>query len=155
MRYNDLCAGPLGEVGRLWAANEALQGELARLKSENQTLKDEIARLKHLPPRPPLKPSGMEKATEPSKPQADKAARRRGPGVSKLSIDRTAELTVGAPAGSRHKGYEEIIVQDLSLKAETTLCRREPWETPEGKTLTVPLDAGIVGGAARTCIASC
>ena len=53
----------LGEVGRLRAANEALQGEAARLKSENQTLKDEIARLKHLPPRPPLKPSGMEKAT--------------------------------------------------------------------------------------------
>ncbi len=50
----------LGEVGRLRAANEALQGEVARLKSENQTLKDEIARLKHLPPRPPLKPSGME-----------------------------------------------------------------------------------------------
>ena len=136
----------LGEVGRLRAANEALQGEVARLKSENQTLKDEIARLKHLPPRPPLKPSGMEKATEPSKPQADKAARRRGPGVSKLSIDRTVELTVEAPAGSRHKGYEEIIVQDLSLKAETTLYRRERWETPEGKTLTAPLDAGIVGG---------
>ena len=84
----------LGEVGRLRAANEALQGEAARLKSENQTLKDEIAR-RASPPRPPLKPSGMEKATEPSKPEADKAARRRrGPGVSKLTIDRTVELTV-------------------------------------------------------------
>src|SRR5271165_7026832 len=79
----------LGEVGRLRAANEALQGEAARLKSENQ----------------PLKPSGMEKATEPSKPEADKAARRRrGPGVSKLTIDRTVELTVEAPAGSRAQG---------------------------------------------------
>ena len=137
----------LGEVGRLRAANEALQGEAARLKSENQTLKDEIARLKHLPPRPPLKPSGMEKATEPSKPEADKAARRRrGPGVSKLTIDRTVELTVEAPAGSRRKGYEDIVVQDLMLRTETTLYRRERWETPDGRQIVAPLLAGIVGG---------
>jgi hypothetical protein len=137
----------LGEVGRLRAANEALQGEVARLKSENQTLKDEIARLKHLPPRPPLKPSGMEKATEPSKPEGDEPARRRrGPGVSKLTIDRTVELTTGAPAGSRRKGYEEIVVQDLMLKAETTLYRRERWETPDGRQIVAPLSPGIVGG---------
>jgi len=47
----------------------------------------------------------MEKATERSKPEAEKPARRRrGPGVSKLSIDRTVELTVEAPAGSRYRG---------------------------------------------------
>ncbi len=137
----------LGEVGRLRAANEALQGEVARLKSENRTLKDEIARLKHLPPRPPLKPSGMEKATEPSKPEADEPARRRrGPGVSRLTIDRTVELTVEAPAGSRRKGYEEIVVQDLMLRTETTLYRRERWETPDGRQIVAPLSEGIVGG---------
>jgi hypothetical protein len=137
----------LGEVGRLRAANEALQGEVARLKSENQTLKDEIARLKHLPPRPPLKPSGMEKATEPSKPEGDEPARRRrGPGVSKLTIDRTVELTTGAPAGSRRKGYEEIVVQDLVLNPSVTLYRRERWETSDGQTLIAPLGQGIVGG---------
>jgi hypothetical protein len=136
----------LGEVGRLRAANEALQGEVARLKSENQTLKDEIARLKHLPPRPPVKPSGMEKATERSKPEADKPARRRGPGVSKLSIDRTVELTVDAPAGSRRKGYEDVVVQDLMLRTETTLYRRERWETPDGRQIVAPLSPGIVGG---------
>ena len=137
----------IGEVGRLRAANEALQGEVARLKSENRTLKDEIARLKHLPPRPPLKPSGMEKATEPPKPESEEPAqRRRGPGVSKLTIDRTEVVTTDAPAGSRRKGYEEIIVQDLTLKAETTLYRRERWETPDGRQIVAPLSAGIVGG---------
>ena len=56
------------------------------------------------------------------------------------------ELSVAAPAGSRHKGFEDIIVQDLMVKAETTRYRRERWETPDGKGLIAPLPAGIVGG---------
>jgi hypothetical protein len=31
-------------------------------------------------------------------------------------------------------------------KAETTLCRRERWGTPDGETRIAPLGAGIVGG---------
>jgi ISXO2-like transposase domain len=92
----------------------------------------------------------MEKATERPEggaPDEDGASkRRRGPGVFKLKIDRRVTLTIEAPAGSRHKGYEEIIVQDLMLKAGTMLYRRERWETPEGKRLIAPLDGGIVGG---------
>src|SRR5271166_6272622 len=98
----------IAEVGRLRAENEKLSEALAMQRVENQALKDEIARLKHLPPRPPLKPSGKGKASK----------RRRGPGVSKLSIDRTVTLTVKPAAGARHKGYEEIVVQDLMLRAE-------------------------------------
>jgi hypothetical protein len=141
----------IAEVGRLRSENEKLSEALAIQRVENQALKDETARLKHLPPRPPLKPSGMEKATDRPDDRAEgemgeASKRRRGPGVSKLSIDRTVTLTVKPPAGSRHKGYEEIIVQDLMLKAETTLYRRERWRTPGGDILTAPLDAGNVGG---------
>ena len=93
----------------------------------------------------------MEKATEGpeggAKGDEDGASkRRRGPGVSKLSIDREVTLSVEAPAGSRPKGFEEIIVQDLVLKAETTRYRRERWETLDGERLIAPLPAGIVGG---------
>src|SRR5271169_3624953 len=141
----------LGEVERLRAQNEKLGAALVGLRVENQTLKDEIARLKHLPPRPPLKPSGMEKATDRPEGGAQRdedgaSKRRRGPGVLRLSIDRTETLSVEAPAGSRHKGFEDIIVQDLMLKAETTRYRRERWETPEGERLIALLPAGIVGG---------
>lgn len=141
----------LGEVERLRAENEKLSQAVAGLRVEKQTLKDEIARLKHLPPRPPHQPSGMEKATDGpeggAKTDEDGASkRRRGPGVSKLSIDRTETLLVGAPTGSRHKGFEDVIVQDLMVKAETTRYRRERWEGPDGKRLIAPLPAGIVGG---------
>ena len=100
----------------------------------------------------------MEKATDrpaTERPSAADASppRRRGPGVSKLSIDRTVTLTASAPAGSRHKGYEEIIVQDIAFKPEVTLYRRERWATPDGRTVTADLPAGVVGGCGPTCIA--
>jgi Transposase IS66 family len=141
----------IAEVARWREDYEKVSEALAGAQVQIQTLKDEIARLKHLPPRPPHKPSGMEKATE--RPQRGTEGedgkapkRRRGPGVSKLTIDREVTLTMEAPAGSRFKGYQEITVQDLVLKAETTRYRRECWETPDGKRLTAPLDAGIIGG---------
>jgi regulator of replication initiation timing len=60
------------ELSVLRPHNQALQQEVeqlrldnSNLRIDNQALKDEIARLKHLPPCPPFKPSGMEKATQP------------------------------------------------------------------------------------------
>ncbi len=141
----------IGEVERLREENDELTAAVAALRLENQQLKDEIRRLKGLPPRPPFKPSGMEKATD--RPAAEKLSktdaplpRRRGPGVSKLSIDRTVTLTMSTPAGSRLKGYEEIIVQDIAFKPEVTLYRRERRVTPDGGTVMADLPAGIVGG---------
>ena len=146
-----LVRGLIGEVERLREDNERLEAALAAAKLESQQLKDEIRRLKGLPPRPPIKPSGMEKATD--RPEAERASepdglapRRRGPGVSKLNIDRTVTLTASAPAGSRHKGYEEVIVQDIAFKPEVTLYRRERWTTPDGRTVTADLPAGVIGG---------
>ncbi len=141
----------IGEVERLREENARLNATVAGLRLENQQLKDEVRRLKGLPPRPPIKPSGMEKATDRAgadRPnEADRApSRRRGPGVSKLRIDRTVTLAASGPEGSRHKGYEEIIVQDIAFRPEVTLYRRERYATPDGRTVTADLPAGIVGG---------
>src|SRR5712692_7593301 len=144
----------IGEVGRLRAENEKLSGALTKLKTEHQAIKDELARLKNLPPRPPQKPSGMDKATDrggsggggAKSPEGGKSPRRRGSQLDKLTIDATVVVRAKAPAGSRHKGYEEIVVQDLNLSPQVTLYRRERWETPEGETIIAALDPGIVGG---------
>ncbi|HXZ18239.1 MAG TPA: transposase [Roseiarcus sp.] len=66
--------------------------------------------------------------------------------MSKLSIDRTVTLTASAPAGSRHRGYEEIIIQDIAFRPEVTLYKRERWTTPDGRTVVADLPAGVVGG---------
>jgi hypothetical protein len=144
----------IGEVGRLRAENEKVNFALTQLKAEHQAVKDELARLKNLPPRPPHKPSGMDKATDRSgseggdgpRPKGEKSSRRRGSQLDKLTIDATVVVRAKAPAGSRHKGYEEIVVQDLNLSPRVTRYRRERWQTPDGKTIIAELDSGIVGG---------
>ena len=143
----------IGEVGRVRAENEKLGVALTQLKAEHQAVKDELARLKKLPPRPPQKPSGMDKATDRGRsgggdksPAGEKSSRRRGSQLDKLTIGATVVVRAKAPAGSRHKGYEDLVVQELSLSPQVTLYRRERWETPEGLRIIAELDRGIVGG---------
>src|SRR5258706_824878 len=136
----------IGEVGRLRAENEKLSGALRKLKTEHQAIKDELARLKNLPPRPPQKPSGMDKASDRGGSSFDhrsgggaksggggKSPRRRGSQLDKLTIDSTVVVRAKAPAGSRHKGYEEIVGQDLNLSPQVTLYRRGPPGKPRGR----------------------
>ena len=141
----------IGEVTRMRAETEKLGGALAKLRVEHQAVKDELARLKHLPPRPPIKPSGMDKATQAKGPEAGdekggRSSRRRGSQLDRLKIGATIVVKADPPAGSRNKGFEDIVVQDLSLNPQVTRYRRERWETPDGKTIIAALDSGLVGG---------
>lgn len=95
----------IGEVGRLRTENEKLSGALTKLKVEHQAVKDELARLKNLPPRPPQKPSGMDKATDrgvlggagvAKSPTGEKSSRRRGSQLDKLTIDATVVVRAKA-----------------------------------------------------------
>jgi hypothetical protein len=133
----------------LIALVEAQGAELLALKASVEQLRAEIARLKGTPPRPTLKPSGMEKATEATK--ADPSgARRRGPTKSKLVIDEDRVLEAPAPAGSRFKGYEEFVVQDLIVRPHVVRFRRERRVLADGGTVTAPLPAGITSAPASS-----
>ena len=114
------------------------------------TLRAEIARLKGLKGRPDIKPpstpGGMDKA---SRPVSDGALRRRGggPKTAKRVIheDRVIPPIGPVPPGSRFKGYEDFVMQDLILHAHVTRFRRERWLTPSGETLLAPFPAGADG----------
>ena len=140
----------IGETTRLRAENEKLGVALGKLRVEHQAVKDELARIKGLPPRPPFKPSGMDKSTDAKEPETrggkKRSLRRRGSQLDKLKIGATVVVKADAPAGSRNKGYENIVVQELSLFPQVTQYRRERWETPDGKTIIADLDPAIVGG---------
>ena len=128
---------------------DRLAGENEELKVENESLRDEIKRLKGLPPRPKFKPkpSGMEKSTQPEAAKGRKRVRRRhGPVKPKLEVTREVRLKAKAPAGSRFKGYEDILVQDLRLDVEVVRYRREIWQTAAGERVVAGLPAGVIGG---------
>jgi Transposase IS66 family len=135
-------------IGDLRSLVASMLAELLRLRAENAALKEEIARLKGLPPRPKLKPSGMEKASAPPAQASGtpKRKRRRGAKRDRLAIGEERVLAASAPAGSRFKGYQDIVVQDLLLVPRVIRYRRERWLTADGRTIVAPLPAGIVGG---------
>src|SRR3954451_6528092 len=91
-----------------------LLGKVAALEKTVAAQRTGIARLKGLKGRPALKPSGMEKASEPKPPSPPKG--RRGPVTPRVAVeDRIRGATV--PPGSRFKGYADFVVQDLVLRA--------------------------------------
>jgi hypothetical protein len=119
--------------------------ELAELRRMVVALRDEIARLKGGPPRPNIKPSGMDQATEPKSQDGSGDKRRpRGGTRSKLKIHAEQTIKVATPPrGSRFKGYTSFVVQDLVVRPHVVNFRCERWQTPHGEMMTAPLPDGV------------
>ena len=121
-----------------------LFAELATLRQTVTELREEVARLKGLKCRPNIKPSGMDKGTEPPKPTKKEKRRGRGKVTPRVSVE---EMVINAeiPPGSRFKGYEPFLVQDLVISTRAIRYQRERWVTPDGRTILAPLPEGVEG----------
>ena len=116
-------------------------GELEKVVGEQR---EEIARLKGLKGRlniKPSTPSGMDKATEAAK---KGKWRFRGKVTPRVKIEDQV-VKAAVPEGSRFKGHEPFLVQDLVISAKATCYQRERWVTPDGRTILAPLPDGIEG----------
>jgi hypothetical protein len=143
---------PPGDLDRL--SDAELKGlvvkqweEMVELQRMVAALRDEIARLKGGPGRPNLKPSGMERGTEPKPPGGcGDRKRARGSTRSKLTIHEERTIKMAAPPrGSRFKGYTSFVVQDLVIRPHVVNFRCERWQTADGGMMTAPLPVGIDG----------
>lgn len=124
---------------------EKLRETVQQQNEEIGRLKDEIALLKGEKARPKIKPSRLEPEADkelesaPAGEAADEAAQKR-PGSAKRS--KTAEIQIHReikcrpaeiPEGSKFRGYEPYVVQELVLEACNTRFLVECWQTPEGE----------------------
>jgi hypothetical protein len=119
---------------------------VGHLQNRITELEDEILRLKGLKTRPIIAPSPLETPPPPPRQPGQKR-----PGSAKRL--KTAQLTiteevfvplVDKPAGSVFKGYEDFVVQDLIIRPEVILYRRERWQTPDGQNLVAGLPADVL-----------
>src|SRR3984885_14144360 len=102
--------------------------------------------------RPPERPEGPPHNQAQRHGRCDGAAetgqkeerRFRGKVTPRVSIeDHVVKITV--PQGSRFKGYETYLVQDLVLSVRAIRYLRERWVTPGGRTIVAPLPEGTCG----------
>jgi len=129
----------------------ALLGRVSVLEAENAALREEIARLKGLNGRPKIKPSGMEAKVGSSgrsgkgrsKGKRRSAGPRSGRSRPELVANEERKLEMAVPPGSRFKGYEDFVVQDLRLASRVVRYRRERWQLPDGRPVVAPLPAGL------------
>jgi hypothetical protein len=122
-----------------------LKGDVSTPKQLVAEQRAEIARLKGLKGPPSIKPSGMKQASEARPPAGGgKCGGRGSKRLARVAVEDRV-LTAEVPAGSRFKGYESFLIQDLVLRPVAILFRRERSVTPDGGTVLAPLPPGIDG----------
>ena len=136
---------------RLLNLVEELAAEVRTLRAENQRLRDENNRLKGEQGKPPIPPAAPPGTTDHSSERERRQPKNWAKKSKKptLRIDRTELVRIDPavlPPDARFKGYGEVVVQDLIVRPDTILFRKETYYSPMTRqTYRAALPAGYRG----------
>ncbi|WP_445250158.1 hypothetical protein [Microcoleus sp. OTE_8_concoct_300] len=130
---------------------EKLQLKVKDLESDNQQLKDENNRLKGEQGKPDIKAKskGFKSQHSSEKERKTPKNHKKGSKNATIKIDREEILeypTDQLPADAEFKGYEQVIIQDISLATDHILFRKQKYYSPSlRKTYVAELPLGYEG----------
>jgi regulator of replication initiation timing len=131
---------------------EELQAQTKELQSENQKLRDENNRLKGEDGKPEVKANkskGFKGDHSSEKERKVPKKHIKSAKNANIKIDRKQILEYPQselPPDAEFKGYEEVIVQDISLQTDNVLFRKQKYYSPsQGKIYLAPLPVGYDG----------
>ncbi len=131
---------------------EQLNLKVIELEAEKQKLRDEINRLKGEQGKPDIKgnkkkPLNKNYSSEKERKTSKNHSKRKK--KSEINLDRSEIVEYPAaqlPEDAEFKGYEDVIVQDILLKTDNVLFRKQKFYSPQrGKTYLASLPAGYEG----------
>ncbi len=131
---------------------EQLNSRVKDLEAENQKLRDENNRLKGEQGKPDIKANKAKRfkndySSEKERKTAKNPTKSRKNATIKIDREETVEYPPEKlPEDAKFKGYEEVIVQDISLTTDNVLFRKQKFYSAQtGKTYLASLPAGYDG----------
>ena len=139
-------------IERLLNLIESLSADLRAVQMENQRLRDENNRLKGEQGKPTIKPNTpLPNSTDHSseRERHQPIERVKHSKLDRIVIDRTQDLVVdpsSLPSDAVFKGYDEVVVQDVMVRTDNVLFRKEKWYAPSTQqSYLAPLPSGYQG----------
>lgn len=126
---------------------DKLYMEVCELNEEVQQLKNELTVLKGEKGKPRIKPSNKKDKDDDNINPPQRKNRTKGSKKDKIKIDREEIIKIDRstlPEDAEFKGYEEKIVQEILIKTDNVLYKREKYYSPsEHKTYTAEFPEGV------------
>ena len=131
---------------------EQLNSKVKQLEEENQKLRDENNRLKGEQGKPDIKANQNKGFKKDHSSEKERKKPKKHSKISRnesIKIDReeiVAYPQEKLPIDAQFKGYEEVVVQDILLKSDNILFRKQKYYSPRTKkTYLAPLPTGYEG----------
>jgi hypothetical protein len=128
---------------------ERLSGKLAEKDELIQELRDEIKRLKGEQGKPKIAANKPAPDLSSRKERRESTSHDKSSKQGKIPIDREVVLQVDRsqlPEDAQFKGYQEVVIQDITFRTDNVLFHKEKYYSPSQKrTYLAPLPAGYHG----------